>query len=190
VNAGGYSSWTAIAGDRILPGFPGAGGIILDGVVHGQFSSKGQGAVFGEIGGEKSERAKKLAKLFESAQLPYEISENIKAFHLSHATFSAALKHFYTSSGMLGIKKAKKAETVRKVAAAFKRNAMLLKLAGIPMMDSRTRLMSKMPIWVVARMIKMMLNMQITREALLGDHALAARKETMMLDAVFRNRLF
>lgn len=56
-NTLGYDQWLDIVGGRLLPGFPGAGGDIKDGVLYAQFGSeKHQGTIFGEINGEMSER--------------------------------------------------------------------------------------------------------------------------------------
>ncbi|WP_419822749.1 hypothetical protein [Anoxybacterium hadale] len=41
-----YDQWLEIVGDRLLPGFPGAGGDIKDGVLYAQFGSeKHQGTI-------------------------------------------------------------------------------------------------------------------------------------------------
>jgi hypothetical protein len=46
----GYDRWLEIIGDRLLPGFPGAGGDMKDGILYTQFGSeKHQGTIFGEI---------------------------------------------------------------------------------------------------------------------------------------------
>ncbi|MFC0331426.1 hypothetical protein ACFOLF_23680 [Paenibacillus sepulcri] len=83
--------------DRLLPGFPGAGGDIKEDVLYAQFGSKThQGTFFGEINGQTTERVKELAKIFETADLHYEIQKDIQAFHVSHAALAAVNKHFYT----------------------------------------------------------------------------------------------
>ncbi|WP_238533376.1 ketopantoate reductase family protein [Paenibacillus terrae] len=65
-NTIGYDSWLEIVGDRLLPGFPGAGGDIKEDVLYAQFGSeKHQGTIFGEINGLTTERVKELAQIFE-----------------------------------------------------------------------------------------------------------------------------
>jgi len=56
-NTMGYDRWLEIVGDRLLPGFPGAGGDMKDGILYAQFGSeKHQGTIFGEINGQITER--------------------------------------------------------------------------------------------------------------------------------------
>ncbi|MNH82765.1 hypothetical protein D3C73_351530 [compost metagenome] len=51
-NTMGYEHWLKIVGDRLLPGFPGAGGDIKEDVLYAQFGSeKHQETTFGEING-------------------------------------------------------------------------------------------------------------------------------------------
>ncbi|MNN23518.1 hypothetical protein D3C81_1369200 [compost metagenome] len=54
----GYEHWLKIVGDRLLPGFPGAGGDIKEDVLYAQFGSeKHQETTFGEINGLVTEKA-------------------------------------------------------------------------------------------------------------------------------------
>jgi 2-dehydropantoate 2-reductase len=185
-NTVGYDEWAAIVGNRLIPGFPGAGGNIAEGVLHGQFTGKIQGTMFSEINGEKTERIIKLIQVFNMAGLSYEIPEDIKAFHLSHAAFTAAIKHFYTAEGMMDIKTAKSCPVLRKVAGTVKQNVRLLERANIPVLDSKTRAAGKMPTWLIAVLFWLMLSLRFTRSVLLGSHALAAREENMQMDKAFR----
>jgi 2-dehydropantoate 2-reductase len=184
-NTVGYDEWKAIVGNRLIPGFPGAGGDIADGVLYAQFVKDVQGTIFGEINGEKTERIIQLAQIFQMAELPYEIPENIKAFHLSHAAFTASLKHFYTAEGMMDVKTAKSGAVLRKVAFTVKQNVHLLERAGIPILDPKTRAVGKMPICLIMLLFRIMLSVRFTRSVLLGSHALAAREENMQLDKAF-----
>ncbi|MDR0426022.1 MAG: ketopantoate reductase family protein, partial [Clostridiales bacterium] len=67
-NTVGYGDWIEIVGDRLIPGFPGAGGDMKDGVVSGQFGKKLQGTIFGEIDGTHTDRIEQLARLFGAAR--------------------------------------------------------------------------------------------------------------------------
>jgi 2-dehydropantoate 2-reductase len=131
-NTIGYDPWLEIVGDRLLPGFPGAGGDIKEGVLYAQFGSeKHQGTIFGEINGQTTERVKGLAKIFETADLHYEIQKDIQAFHVSHAALAAVNKHFYTNDGMVDIETARSESILSKIAADIKQNIRLIEQAGI-----------------------------------------------------------
>lgn len=185
-NTIGYDDWIALVGDRLIPGFPGAGGDIKDGVLSAQFGKKVQGTIFGEINGEKTERIKHLTEIFDAANLPYEVSENILAFHLSHAAFAATIKHFYTQEGIMDAKTAKKRRVLLGVASSMKENVQLLEQAGIPILDPKTKLAGKLPKWIIMLMFHIMLSVKFTRGVLLGDHALAAKEENSQMDEAFR----
>jgi 2-dehydropantoate 2-reductase len=185
-NTVGYDEWIAIVGNRLIPGFPGAGGNIVEGVLYAQFVKKVQGMIFGEINGEKTERIVKLIQIFNIAELTYEIPENIKAFHLSHAAFTASIKYFYTTDSMLDVKTAKSSAVLRKVASTLKQNVHLLEQAGIPVLDPKTRAAGKMPICLIMLLFWIMLSIRFTRSVLLGSHALAAREENMQMDKAFK----
>jgi 2-dehydropantoate 2-reductase len=185
-NAASYDAWTAIAGDRLIPGFPGAGGDIVEGVLSAQFVKGIQGTVFGEIDGKKTERIKCLSEIFKHSDLAYEVSENILAFHLSHAAFAAAIKHFYAENGMLDSKAAKRLHILMKLASSMKENIHALEKAGIPILDPKTRLVGKMPKWITMLIFYIMLSVKFTQSVLLGNHALAAKEETFQLDKAFR----
>lgn len=91
-NTVGYDRWLDIVGDRLLPGFPGAGGDIKEDVLYAQFGSeKHQGTIFGEINGQITERVKELAQILESVNLHYEIQPDIQAFHISHAALAIGI---------------------------------------------------------------------------------------------------
>jgi 2-dehydropantoate 2-reductase len=188
-NTTGYDAWTAIVGGRLIPGFPGAGGNIEDGVLWGQFGKKVQGTIFGEINGERTGRIERLARLFEIAGLPYEISENILAFHLSHAAFAATIKYFYTPNGIMDAKTAKGADVLYKVAEGIQQNVRLLEQAGIPILDPKTKLAGKLPRGLIVALFRLMLSLKFTRSVLLGNHALAAREENLQMGRAFAGPL-
>ncbi|MDR1539580.1 MAG: ketopantoate reductase family protein [Clostridiales bacterium] len=189
-NTTGYDEWTSIIGGRLVPGFPGAGGDMKDGVLYGKFGKKVQGTIFGEINGEITKRIEQLASIFESACLPYEISKDILAFHLSHAAFVAAIRNFYAKSGMLDARSAKRRDILRKVATDIKQNVHLLEQAGISILDPKTRIAGKMPSWAVIAVFRLMLSMKFTRSVLLGSHALAAKEEILRIDKFFQEKSF
>lgn len=185
-NTVGYDDWTAIVGERLLPGFPGGGGDIKDGVLHAAFVAAVQGTIIGEMDGAKSERLLKLTQILKAAKLKVELPDNILAFHMSHAAFVAPNKNFYTADGMVDLKTAQSRKILHKVADDVKRNVALLKRMGIPIADPKTRIVGGLSRGLIALMFRMMLNFALTRDALLGNHAVAARDECFGLDDAFR----
>ncbi|MRN54962.1 ketopantoate reductase family protein [Paenibacillus monticola] len=185
-NTIGYDSWLEIVGDRLLPGFPGAGGDIKEDVLYAQFGSK---TFFGEINGQTTERVNKLAKILETADLPYEIQKDIQAFHVSHAALAAVNKHFYTNDGMVDIETARSESILSKVAADIKQNIRLVEQAGISVIPPETKSMGELPEQYIIAHYRQMLSNDFIIDVKLGNHAVSAKAEILLLDEVFHKKL-
>lgn len=189
-NTMGYDQWIEIVGDRLIPGFPGAGGDIKDGVLYAQFGSeKHQGTIFGEINGQISERVKELAQILEIADLNYIIQEDIQSFHVSHVATAIVIKHFYTNGGMMDIETARSENTLRKIAIELKRNISLVEKSGTPVIPSETKSMGDMSEEDIISMYRQMLSNDFTIDVLLGNHAVSAKTEIMLLDELFHKKM-
>ncbi|MBK1813132.1 ketopantoate reductase family protein [Clostridium sp. YIM B02505] len=189
-NTMGYEPWLEVVGERLLPGFPGAGGDIKDGVLYAQFGTeKHQGTIFGEINGQVTERVKELAQIFETAALHYEIQKDIKAFHISHTATAIVIKHFYVSDGMMDVETAKSESALLKIAKELKENLQKVEQSGIPVIPPETKLMGQLPENNIIEMYRTMLSNDFTIDVLLGNHAVSAKKEIMMLDEMFNKQI-
>ncbi len=189
-NTMGYDRWLEIVGDRLLPGFPGAGGDMKDGILYAQFGSeKHQGTIFGEINGQITERVKELAQIFEASNLHYEIQENIKAFHISHTASAIVIKHFYTNTGVMDVETAKSESTLLKIAKELKQNLHLVAKAGIPVIPLETKSMGELSENDIIAMYRQMLSNDFTIDVLLGNHAVSAKAEILLLDELFHKKI-
>lgn len=87
--ADGYEKWaTMVGGERLMIGFPSAGGERKDGKVY-YFVGKGiqrifQTTTFGEYSGKKSERVKTLISLFSHAKIPSVYCKDMDAWQKTH----------------------------------------------------------------------------------------------------------
>ncbi|MBY9079113.1 ketopantoate reductase family protein [Paenibacillus sp. HN-1] len=189
-NTIGYDSWLEIVGDRLLPGFPGAGGDIKEDVLYAQFGTeKHQGTIFGEINGQTTERVKELARIFESADLHYEIQRDIQSFHISHTALAIVNKHFYANDGMVDIETARSVDTLSKIAADIKQNIHLVEQAGIPVIPLETKVMGELPENDIISSYQQMLSNDFIIDVKLGNHAVSQRAEIMLLDKMFHKKL-
>ncbi|MBB3128172.1 2-dehydropantoate 2-reductase [Paenibacillus rhizosphaerae] len=185
-----YESWVEIVGDRLLPGFPGAGGDMKEDVLYAQFGSeKHQGTIFGEMNGQTSERVKELAEVLESAGLHYEIQRDIYAFHVSHAAVAVGNKHFYTDDGVVDLETARSVSTLSKIAAEIKQNLRLVERAGIPVVPTETKSMGELSEQELIAMYRQMLSNDFIIDVMLGDHTVSQRAEIMLLDKMFHEKL-
>lgn len=184
-NTVSYDEWLSIVGTRLVPGFPGGGGDLKEGILYGQFVSAVQSTLIGEIDGTTSTRVLEVKELLESAKIKVEVHKNIYAFHISHAAFVAANTNYYTIDGMVDIKTAKSNLILNRVAKDIKHNIALLKQKQIPIADPKTKILGSLPPSFIKNVFRLMLTMEISRDALLGDHAFAARKECFGLKEAF-----
>ncbi|EMB43153.1 ketopantoate reductase family protein [Treponema denticola] len=92
-----YADWENLCGEgRIIPAFPGAGGSYEDGVLKADFTpSLIQATTFAEIGGNTSERLKKLTALFKTAGVPYRIVKDMHAWQLCHLALVVPIADAY-----------------------------------------------------------------------------------------------
>jgi 2-dehydropantoate 2-reductase len=178
-NTVGYEKWINIVGNCLIPGFPGAGGDIKDGILHAQFGSKKvQGTLFGEVSNEKTVRIDQLVQIFEASNLPYEISSNILAFHISHAAMLAPNKHFYTADGMVDVKTAKSRRVLRNISWDIKENIQLMKHNGIPVLDTKTKVIGRLPTWLIILLFRMMLQTSRTRKPIAFRYGMKVSSNT------------
>jgi 2-dehydropantoate 2-reductase len=181
-----YDSWLEIIGNKLIPGFPGAGGDIKDDILYAQFAPKNtQGTIFGEIDGKMTGRIASLSKVFENAALPFEVTGNILAFHITHAAIVMANKYFYTENGMVNVQKTNMKTILHTIASEIKTNLSIIEKAGIPITPSKMGIVKKIPNWAIAALVSLALNINFMRDALLGNHALGAKAEVFLLDKDF-----
>jgi 2-dehydropantoate 2-reductase len=81
---------TALGEDRVLLGFPGAGGT-RDGPVIRYALIKQQPTTLGELGGRQTARLRRMVDVFRGAELPTEISRDMDAWLKTHAFFITAI---------------------------------------------------------------------------------------------------
>jgi 2-dehydropantoate 2-reductase len=188
INTVGYNRWVEIIGNRLIPGFPGAGGDIKEDILYAKIGSKNiQKTIFGEINGETSERIKILSEIFETADIPFEISQNILAFHITHAAVAIANKHFYTENNMVDIQTAKNIKTLKNVVSDWKNNLIIVEKMGINITPQKIKIMKLLPRFIFIAIFYLVLNTDFARDVLLGNHALNARNEVFLLDQDFHN---
>ncbi len=183
----GYDSWLNIVGDRLLPGFPSAGGDIKDGILHARFGPKFiQATIFGEINGKVTNRVKGLAEIFSFANLPYTIPIDISAFQITHAAMVVGMnKAFFTDNGIMDQAAARKIETLRNMVMMTKKYIRLLEKKGIPITPPKMKLILKCPDWLIISVFRKLMGTKFMTDTLLGEHAVSAKNEILLLDKDF-----
>ncbi len=170
----------ALGAERVLLGFPGAGGILEDDVVvyidSEEGSSKTWGLVIGEIDGSATARLGKIKALFEGASVPAEIASNICAWLVTHANVAVPIAYaLYLIDGGLG-DLAERADVLRLLIFAIREGFTVQEALGIPVTPARMRLYKRVPAWVLNGMLRSRFRSRMAEIGIQG-HALAAPDE-------------
>nr|WP_312292727.1 2-dehydropantoate 2-reductase N-terminal domain-containing protein [Clostridium chromiireducens] len=183
-NSIGFSSWLDIVGDRLLPGFPGAGGQIKDGILYARIPPKVLFAtMFGEISGLETERVKKLIKLFKTAKLPYTINKDMKSFLITHSIGDIALLgSLYSENKIIDEETARIRKTAHKITITFKAYLRAIQKAGVAINPSSFKIMLKCPNFILDFFFKIWLRTKMVKDMMLPDYANGANNETVQLN--------
>lgn len=183
-NSIGFSSWLDIVGDRLLPGFPGAGGQIKEGILYARIPPKVLFAtMFGEINGLETERVKNLAKLFITAKLPYTINKDMKSFLITHSVSDIALLgSLYFDNKIIDEETARIRKTAHKITITLKAYLRAIQKAGVAINPSAFKIMLKCPNFILDFFFMMWLRTKMVKDMMLPDYANGANNETVQLN--------
>jgi 2-dehydropantoate 2-reductase len=182
-NSIGFSSWLDIVGDRLLPAFPGAGGQIKGGVLYARFPPKFLAtAVFGEISGSVTERVENLAKLFETAKLPYAINSDMKAFLITHSISDIAMiSALHVESKVIDEKTIKTRKTAHKITHTLKTYLGAVQKAGVTINPAAFKILLKCPSWMMDFFFMLWLRTKMVKDMMAPDFVGNASKENVRL---------
>ncbi len=187
-NPSGYEKYiSAIGKERVLAGFPSAGGEKKDGVVT-YFIGRGiarvmQTTTFGEVDGQITERLKRLVSLFREAGFAVTYSKNMDAWQKTHIAFvvpiAYALCRFNSNNYLL----AKSGKTIKTMILAMREGFQAVKKNGNPV-EPRKLLYHYLPLFLLVPYYKTVFSMKIAEYAL-AKHTITAKGEIDDLNAEF-----
>jgi 2-dehydropantoate 2-reductase len=182
-NSYGFSTWLTIIGDRLLPAFPGFGGQIKDGVLYARFPPKILAkAMFGEINGSVTERIENLAKLFDTAKLPYTINKDMEACLITHAVSDIAMiSVLHYENKVIDEKTIRKRKTAHKITYTLKTFLSAIQKAGIVIYPSSFKKVLKCPDLILDIFFMIWLRTKMVKDMMSPDFANNANKENMRL---------
>ena len=182
-NAKGFSSWTDIVGERLVPGFPGFGGQIKDEVLYARVPPKAlQASMFGEISGRETERTEQLKNLFDTAKLPCTIKKDMGAYLITHSVSDIALLcNLYARDGAAENEGANTKETARRITRTLKSYLRALRDAGLSISPSAFKAALYCPGFIMDAFFVQWLQSQMVQDMLLPDYAIGAEREAAQL---------
>lgn len=186
--ASGYDKWVAAVGkDRLLIGFPSAGGERKSGEVY-YFIGKGiqrafQTTTFGEYSGEKSGRIKNLINLFNQAKIPSVFCKDMNAWQKTHVALvtniANALYEFDCNNYKLGHSN----KSVNQMIKGIQEGRHVLREIGVKPTPVKLFWLD-LPAFVLAIVFSIFMRTALA-ETTMAKHCVAARSEMVLLQKEF-----
>lgn len=172
----------ALGAERVLQGFPCAGGMREGRVVHYVRHRDGTPipTTIGEPSGERTDRLTSIARAFEQAGLPVTIERNIDAWLKTHAALVLPGAPALRIVGGSNYDLAEDTDTLRLVVAAIREGLRVVRALGHPLRPWHVQLIEWMPVAVSVWALRKVFRSKFAEIALAG-HAQAARGE---IDAI------
>ena len=175
--------------EKLIFGFPGAGGGIREQVVHYADREKPNGkrraVTIGEIDGRSRERTLAIKSLFESAEVPVDLASDIDGWLKYHVALVSPFVGALYKHDCDNYKAAKDKETLRTLVRAAKEGGRVLRALGFRKRPFDFKLMYWMPEFMSMMGLKGLLNSKFA-EVAFAMHAKAARDEMEELAREFQ----
>lgn len=185
-NAAGPQPLVAALGrERVLLGFPGAGGQREEGVVRYRMASSVQPTTLGELDGQASPRLAQITRVFQDAGLPVKISANMDAWLKTHVALVSPIANAIYLAGGSNYRLARTRDGLVLLVRAVKEGLRVLDALNIPITPARYRVLA----WVPEPLLVTALQKRMALpgvELVLTHHANAARDEMCALAEEFQ----
>ncbi len=176
----------ALGRDRVLLGFPGAGGRRVDGIVHYKVTPRMlQATTIGELGGNPSERLMEIAQVLSKAGFPVAISRNMDAWLKTHVALVSPIANAIYMAGGSNYRLAHTRDGLVLMVRAIKESLRVLRALNIPITPAKFRLLGWLPEPIIVAVLQKGLNTP-QAELVLARHANNARDEMLVLAEEFR----
>ena len=146
----GYERWEALCGEgRIIPAFPGAGGSFQDDILKAALTPYIiQPTTFAEINGSRTERVEKLARVFKTSKIPYQIVKNMQEWQMCHLAMVVPIADAYYMANNPQMAW-REAEIMQKTAEQMKYNFQTLYKSGIVLSPRKMNIFRLLPIFML-----------------------------------------
>jgi len=187
-NPSGYSKFIeAVGKDRVMLGFPSAGGERKDGVVT-YFIGTGiakiiQTTTFAELDGTTTERLLKLIEIFKKAKFDPTSSSNMDAWQKTHVAFVVPIANALLRFNSENKKLAKSRKTLNEMILATREGFNALKQSGIPV-EPRKLNFYYMPRWLLITFYQILFMTKIS-EYSMAKHTIVAKEEIKHIEEQF-----
>ncbi|RPI99504.1 MAG: ketopantoate reductase family protein, partial [Chloroflexi bacterium] len=175
----------ALGHERVLLGFPGAGGERVEGIVRYRLASSIQPTTIGELDGQKSERLAQIARVLGDAGLPVAVSKNMDAWLKTHVALVSPIANALYLAGGSNYRLARTRDGLVLMVRAVKEGLRVLHALHITVTPAKYTILE----WLPEPLLVTVLGKRLGRpevELVLARHANAARDEMFTLAEEFR----
>jgi 2-dehydropantoate 2-reductase len=185
-SSGPEATIAALGRERVLVGFPGAGGTREGNIVRATVLPGAlQPTCLGELDGHSSLRVKEIAKTFRSAGFPTVIRRNMDAWLKTHAALVSPIANaIYMKSGNIH-ELAQDRDSVHLMLRAIREGFQVLHALDIPITPLQMRLLELIPNSLLLSLLQELLDTSYS-ELVIARHANAARDEMKQIADEFR----
>lgn len=184
--ASGYEHWLqAVGKDRLMIGFPAAGGERRDGIIH-YFIFRGasrlfQTTTFGEPGGIRTRRAETVIRIFNRAGIPSAFCSRMDAWQKTHVALVTSIANALYGYGCDNRRLAASDSGLTEMVLAVKEGFHVLQNLGIQPTPNKMSVFF-LPAPVLTLAFKLIMNTQFA-EFTMAKHCITARDEMISLQA-------
>ncbi len=176
----------ALGRDRILLGFPGAGGQMVDGVVRYRVTKRMlQATTLGELDGKITGRLEQIALAFQRAGFPVALSRNMDAWLKTHVALVSPIANAIYLAGGSNYRLAHTRDGLVLMVRGIKEGLGVLNALGIPITPAKFRVLAWLPEPLLVAVLKIGFDTP-QAELVMARHANAARDEMLTLADEFR----
>jgi Ketopantoate reductase len=185
----GYAEWIkSIGEERLMIGFPSAGGERADGAVN-CFIGKGfmrlfQTTTFGEAGGAYSRRVKTLIREFNRAGVPSVRCRDMDAWQKTHVAVVTSIANALYGHNCDNKRLSRSYTDVKNMVLGIKEGFSVLKRLGIEPAPKKLRLLFGLPAAFLAAAFGLFMKTRLA-EITMAKHCVAAKSEMMFLQNEF-----
>jgi len=186
--ASGYDEWVhAVGSDRLMLGFPSAGGERVDGRVH-YFIGKGfmrafQTTTFSEYSRQKTERLQKIVDIFNNAGISSVVTSNMDMWQKTHVAMVTSIGNALYKYNSNNFALAKSYADIKLMVLGIKEGFAVLTKLGIKITPSKLHYL-KLPVFMIAPIFKIIMGTKFAETAM-AKHTAAAKPEMICLQEEF-----
>jgi 2-dehydropantoate 2-reductase len=177
----------ALGRERVLLGFPGAGGYREGHTITFKIaSSRQQPTTFGELDGRTTFRLQQIAEVFKLAGFPVAISPNMEAWLKTHVAEISPVANAIYMAGGDNYRLARTRDGVVLMVRAIREGYKVLQALDVPITPANHKVFNWIPEPVLVVLMRRILNTK-TAEIEMAGHANAARDEMKQIADEFRS---